>query len=103
MILDKGIWCLMLVSNDLPTNSTVQHTTCTKVDGSTAWVTGISCAQPLGPWEQSEALRTVVVGVGHIEVGHPHPPPCTTTAAPLHFTVAFNCISRAIQDPVVAG
>ena len=52
---------------------------------------------------QSEPWWAVLVGVSHVEVGHPHPPPSATTALPGHFAVLQRPIpSLGTLDPIPA-
>ncbi len=62
-----------------------------------------SSAGPLRNLDFPESSGAVVSGVGHVEVGHSHPPSSTVAAPPAHVTVLQTSVaSTSILDPIVS-
>ena len=88
----KGIWSSILIANDLATHFAVVNSMYREGSGGTSR----STEPPTGSlWscDIPEARRTVVVRVGHVQMGHSHPARGATLAGRRHVTVLHGGIA----------
>ena len=102
VVRSKTICLILLVANSPSTYFLISDSMNWEGGWHTPRTTIWSPTCPLWWSDCSEALWTVVVGVSHVEVGHPHPSSSGTTTSPGHVAVNLICISTSRPlNPVV--
>ena len=97
----KGKRCPMLVSSDFSTHSAVLNAVAGEGDGG-ATISNYFTAPHTITYPEAEFGGTLLDGVCHVYIRHPHPTPCGVAAVSLHVTVDLGWLSSSVSHPVVA-